>query len=195
MAKKKLFDEHGNEVKGAKVKKPFYKKVSFWIIAIVLIFIFQAVSGGDGETADKKKEEPQSSEVTKNNSKDTENKKEEKVEEDSTEEQEEPEEKVSREFQNALKSAQNYVEIMAFSEKGLYKQLTSEAVEGYPADAAQYAIDNVDVDYNEQALKSAINYQDVMPMSDDALFKQLTSEAGEQFTAEQAQYAIDNLPE
>lgn len=193
MAKKKLFDEHGNEVKGTKVKKPFYKKVWFWILMVIVLFFLIPTAGEDEA---KPKSEPAKTEVT---TKQSENNKEEVSREDSTEDEEvveeEPEEKVSREFQNALKSAQNYVEIMAFSEKGLYKQLTSEAGEGYPADAAQYAIDNVDVDYNEQALKSAINYQDVMPMSDDALFKQLTSEAGEQFTAEQAQYAIDNLPE
>lgn len=181
MAKKKLYDEQGNEVKGAKVKKPFYKKVSFWIIAIVLIFIIQAVVGSDGETADIEKEQSNTTEVAKNNTEGTKD--------------EEPEEKVSREFENALRSAENYVDIMPMSEKGLYKQLTSEAGEGYPEDAAQYAIDNVEVDYNEQALKSAINYQEIMPMSDDALLQQLTSDAGDQYTTEQAQYAVDNLPE
>lgn len=80
-----------------------------------------------------------------------------------------------------------------FSYQGLYEQLTSEYGEGYPPEAAQYALDNVKVDWNEQALKSAQSYQKLMPMSDSELFEQLTSEYGEQFTAEQAQYAIDHL--
>lgn len=82
---------------------------------------------------------------------------------------------------------------MPFSEKGLYDQLTSEYGEQFPEDAAQYAIDNVVVDYNEEALEAAKSYQETMPMSDSGLYDQLTSDYGEQFTAEQAQYAIDNL--
>ncbi len=106
---------------------------------------------------------------------------------------EEKKDDVPREHKNALKSAQNYLNIMAFSEKGLYQQLTSEAGDKYPDDAAQYAIDNVKVDYNEQALKAAKNYQSIMPMSDQELLNQLTSDAGDKYTQEQAQYAIDNL--
>lgn len=112
-----------------------------------------------------------------------------------TEVKEEPKDDVPREYRNALESAQNYIEIMAFSEKGLYNQLTSEYGEQYPAEAAQYAIENIQVDYNQEALESAVNYQQIMPMSDKELFNQLTSEYGEQFTEAQAQYAIDNLPE
>ena len=44
MAKKRLFDEDGNEVKG-KIKKPFYKKWWFWLI--VVIIIVGAVGGGN----------------------------------------------------------------------------------------------------------------------------------------------------
>ncbi|GAB3049935.1 Ltp family lipoprotein [Virgibacillus ainsalahensis] len=106
----------------------------------------------------------------------------------------EPEEDdVPREHRNALQSAQNYIDTMPFSEKGLFEQLTSEYGEQYPEDAGQYAIENVEVDYNEEALESAENYQELMPMSDQELLDQLTSEYGEQFTEEQAQYALDNL--
>ncbi|KWZ77453.1 hypothetical protein HMPREF3200_01446 [Anaerococcus tetradius] len=71
--------------------------------------------------------------------------------------------------------------------------MTSEAGDKYPAEAAQYAIDNVKVDYKEQALKAAKNYLDMMPMSDEELKQQLTSDAGDKYTEEEAQYAIDNL--
>lgn len=36
MAKKRLFDEDGNEVKG-KIKKPFYKKWWFWLFAVIMV--------------------------------------------------------------------------------------------------------------------------------------------------------------
>ncbi|QQP69467.1 hypothetical protein JHE06_07500 [Carnobacterium sp. CS13] len=36
MAKKKLYDENGNVVKG-KLKKPFYKKIWFWLLVIVVV--------------------------------------------------------------------------------------------------------------------------------------------------------------
>lgn len=100
---------------------------------------------------------------------------------------------VPREYKNALKTAERYLRNMAFSKKGLYQQLTSEAGEKYPAEAAQYAIDNITVDWNEQALKSARKYQKVMPMSNEELRQQLMSDAGEQFTEEEANYAIEHL--
>ncbi|CAG7914425.1 hypothetical protein SSCS72_02224 [Mammaliicoccus sciuri] len=100
---------------------------------------------------------------------------------------------VSREFKNALKSAQDYQEFMPMSKAGLYDQLTSSAGDQYPEDAAQYAIDNLDANYKENALKSAENYQEFMPMSDKELFDQLTSDAGDKYTQEEAQYAIDNI--
>lgn len=47
MAKKRLFDEDGNEVKG-KIKKPFYKKWWFWLL--VVLFIFVPLSSGNEDT-------------------------------------------------------------------------------------------------------------------------------------------------
>lgn len=103
------------------------------------------------------------------------------------------EENVSREQKSALRAAEHYLDTMPFSKEGLYEQLTSEYGNNYPDEAARYAVENVQADWNEQALKSAKNYLEIMPMSDNELFEQLTSEFGEKFTPEQAQYAIDNL--
>ena len=97
---------------------------------------------------------------------------------------------VSREYQNALKKAESYLKFTAFSKQGLYDQLTSEYGSGFPADAAQYAIDNIDVDWNEQAVKKAESYLDFTSFSEQGLYDQLTSEYGSQFTPEQAQHAI-----
>ncbi|PCQ21490.1 hypothetical protein CP995_03030 [Klebsiella pneumoniae] len=51
---------------------------------------------------------------------------------------------VSREFKNALKSAQDYQEFMPMSDKELFDQLTSDAGDQYTQEEAQYAIDNIE---------------------------------------------------
>lgn len=50
MAKKRLFDENGNEVKG-KIKKPFYKKVWFWVVVVIVFGVFGSM-GGEDEVAE-----------------------------------------------------------------------------------------------------------------------------------------------
>lgn len=94
---------------------------------------------------------------------------------------------------NALKKAESYSSTMHMSKKRIYKQLTSEYGEGFTAEEAQYAIDNMKADWNANALAKAKSYQDSMSMSKSAIYKQLTSEYGEGFTDEEAQYAIDHL--
>lgn len=106
---------------------------------------------------------------------------------------EEPQAKVSKEFENALKKAESYADIMSMSKKGIYEQLTSEYGEGFPAEAAQYAIDNIEWDFKENAYIKAKNYQEIMSMSINNIKEQLISEYGEQFTEEEAQYAVDKL--
>ncbi|ADK28413.1 Ltp family lipoprotein [Corynebacterium pseudotuberculosis] len=102
---------------------------------------------------------------------------------------------VPREFKNALRSAEQYSKLMHMSKAGIYDQLTSEYGEKFSAEAAQYAIDTIKVDWNKNALESAKKYQDSMAMSSDAIYDQLVSEYGEKFTPEQANYAISNLPQ
>ncbi len=99
----------------------------------------------------------------------------------------------SIEYQNALRKAESYSKNMHMSKKAIYNQLTSEYGEQFPADAAQYAIDNLQADYKANALAKAKSYQQNMSMSKNAIYDQLVSEYGEQFTKEEAQYAIDHL--
>ncbi len=101
--------------------------------------------------------------------------------------------KPSIEYQNALKKAETYSEVMHMSKQAIYDQLTSEYGEKFPAEAAQYAIDHLEADYKANALAQAKTYQQTMSMSKSAIYDQLISEYGEQFTAEEAQYAIDHL--
>lgn len=65
------------------------------------------------------------------------------------------EESIPTEFKNALKKATQYSSIMHMSKQGIYDQLTSEYGEGFPEDAAQYAIDNIDADWEANALAKA----------------------------------------
>lgn len=98
-----------------------------------------------------------------------------------------------KEFQNALKKAQSYSELMHMSKARIYDQLTSEYGEEFTDEEAQYAIENLVADFNENALLTANNYQEVMSMSKAAICDQLVSQYGEQFTPEEAQYAVDHL--
>lgn len=93
-----------------------------------------------------------------------------------------------REHQNALRTAYDYLDYSAFSKTGLYDQLIFEE---YPIEAAQFAIDNVETDWNANALQAAKDYLDYSAFSNQGLYDQLLFEG---YTAEQAQFAIDNLP-
>ena len=63
---KKLYAEEGNVVKGAKVKKPFYKR--WWFILLVVLVIGGALAGGDEDTTSEEAtaEEPETEEVVDN---------------------------------------------------------------------------------------------------------------------------------
>ena len=100
---------------------------------------------------------------------------------------------IPTEYKSALKQAKTYSEMMNMSKAGIYDQLISEYGGQFTEEAAQYAIDNLEIDWKENALKTAENYQETMAMSPKAIYDQLTSEYGEKFTEEEAQYAIDNL--
>lgn len=99
----------------------------------------------------------------------------------------------SKEYKNALKKAESYSKTMHMSKKAIYNQLISEYGEKFPSDAAQYAIDNIQADWNANALEKAKSYQNTMNMSKQRIYNQLISEYGEKFTKEEAQYAIDHL--
>lgn len=160
---------------GAKNKKPIFKKWWLWLIVIVLAFA--ACSGGGGSV-----EDPGSTQegASVNEPADNEN-------------TEQEDANVSAEFKNALKKAETYADMMHMSKAAIYNQLISEYGEQFPEDAAQYAMDNLEADWNANALAKAENYSESMHMSKAAIYDQLVSEYGEQFTAEEAQYAIDNI--
>lgn len=80
------------------------------------------------------------------------------------------------EQKNALKKAESYSSMMHMSKAKIYEQLTSEYGEGFTAESAQYAIDNIVADWNANALAKAKSYQTTMNMSKQKIYQQLTSE-------------------
>ena len=93
----------------------------------------------------------------------------------------------------ALQSAQDYLASSAFSKQGLYEQLTSSAGEGFTPTEAQYAVDHVNVDWNQEAVESARQYLATSSFSRSGLIEQLSSSAGEGFTYAQALYAVNKV--
>ena len=85
--------------------------------------------------------------------------------------------------QNALQSAKQYLNSMAFSYSGLIEQLKYE---GYSDSEAKYAADHCGADWKEQAAKAAKQYLDIMSFSRQSLIEQLEFEG---YTYDQASYA------
>jgi hypothetical protein len=92
--------------------------------------------------------------------------------------------------QNAIESAQSYVDGQSFSEKGLLKQLTSDYGEGFAKADALFAIKRIKVDWNAEAVEAAKSYLESGSFSRKSLLKQLTSDYGDQFTQAQAAQAV-----
>lgn len=193
MGKRKITGDDGKTYV-MKEAKPIYKKWWFWLIAIVILAI------GFGNQGDSKKEttstknsstrvsssKPEIKESTQNEEVST-------TPESSSSTTNKPADTTPTEYKTALRKAKSYSDMMYMSKLGIYNQLTSEYGEKYAPEAAQYAVDNLNADYNKNALEKAKSYQETMSMSPEAIRDQLTSEHGEQFTPEEADYAIQNL--
>ena len=176
-------------------KKEMKPVIKYGIIAVAWLLYLIIAFAGKG--ADKPISEQSTPSVTDTKLQDAANSEQETErtakDADSQTEVTEADDNVSIEFKNALKKAESYSKTMHMSKQAIYDQLTSEYGERFPADAAQYAIDNLQADYNANALKKAESYCKTMHMSKRAIFDQLISENGEKFTEEEAQYAVDNL--
>ena len=88
---------------------------------------------------------------------------------------------------NALRKAKQYIEMMAFSYKGLVEQLEFE---NFSHDEAVYGADHCGADWNEQAAKKAATYIDMMAFSRDGLIEQLIFEG---FSEAEATYGVDQI--
>lgn len=181
-------------------------KVLSLVLGIVLVVVLVCCGagvlsmGGDDSSTSASTDSSQTSESTQ----ETEAATEEAPAEEAAQETEEPpaeaepeeaEPEMTTEQENAVRSAENYLEFMPFSKQGLIDQLSSPAGDGYPQDVAQFAVEHIasDVDWNAQAVKAAESYLDLMSFSRSGLIQQLTSDAGDGYTQEQAEYAADQV--
>lgn len=195
---------------GTKIKKSILKKWWFWgIVLIVLVVGFSSRTGQDSE-ADIEKQEVQiksSQEVDKEESIDKMVQQssepasgEDAKQQDSSEQDIEKEPEVDDDVsdmtqnkvtmtisqQNALRSAESYLDFAGFSYLGLINQLEYEQ---YSHEDAVFAADHCGADWNEQALKSAQSYLNFTAFSYSGLIEQLEYE---KFTTEEATYAADH---
>ncbi|MFU0790809.1 Ltp family lipoprotein [Virgibacillus proomii] len=98
---------------------------------------------------------------------------------------ESPDETLSQ--KNAVDMAENYLSYTAFSKSGLIEQLKYE---GFDDDDANYAVNQISVDWQEQAVLMAQNYLDYSNFSRSGLIEQLVYEG---FSNEDATYAADEM--
>ncbi|WP_423463617.1 Ltp family lipoprotein [Promicromonospora sp. MS192] len=99
--------------------------------------------------------------------------------------------KLTESQQQAIATAEDYLDYQAFSRQGLIDQLSSEYGDAFPVKDAEFAVDSLDVDWNEQAARAAQEYLDYDSFSRQGLIDQLSSKYGDQFTVEQATYGVD----
>lgn len=97
---------------------------------------------------------------------------------------------IEAEREAALKKAEFYSDSMYMSKQGIYNELTSKS-EMFTHGAAQYAVDNIEADWNANALEMAKSDQQE-GMSHEEIYLHLTSDE-EGFTEEEAEYAVSHL--
>lgn len=172
-----------------KPKKPWFKKKRVIIPAGILALIIGISNcGGGGEDPAGTSETSQSEETTAAAEETT--AAEEAPAEETTVAEEPPAEEPPAEAegttsqQNALRSAENYISFSGFSRQGLIQQLEFEQ---YSTEDATWAVDNLEVDWNQEAAEKAQEYLNTQGFSRQGLIDQLIFEG---FTPEEAEFGV-----
>jgi len=147
-------------------KKPFYKRT--WFIVLAVLFSLSLIGSALGDSEPTSNNNPPVNETGNNGNNDVVDT-----------------ETVSQ--KNAIKKAEQYLRIMAFSRTGLIEQLEFEK---YTSEDAEYAVDKLNIDWNKQAASKAESYLKLIPYSKKGLIEQLEFEG---FTLEQATYGVENI--
>ncbi|MFT8916514.1 MAG: Ltp family lipoprotein [Oenococcus sp.] len=151
-------------------KKPIYKKVWFWILAVIVIIVVTVGLNGSLSSNSSKRTAQNESISSKSSV------------------------SVPSDYTAALTKAKLYATTMSMSKQKIYDQLTAKTGENFSQKASQYAVDHlINIDWNKNALEKAKTYQSKMAMSPNAIHDQLTAATGEEFTTAQADYAIQHL--
>lgn len=101
--------------------------------------------------------------------------------------------KVTVAQEQAIEAAQSYIDMSAFSKKGLIEQLSSSAGDGYSKADVKYAVEHITVDWNAEAREAAKNYLEMSHFSRADLLQQLTSSYGDGYTRSQALQAVKSV--
>lgn len=88
---------------------------------------------------------------------------------------------------NAVRTAEDYLDYTGFSRHGLIAQLEFDK---YSTEDASFAVDHIEVDWNEQAARVAEDYLDYSGFSRDGLIAQLEFDG---FTPGQAAYGANSV--
>lgn len=161
------------------------KKLFKWIIIIFIGLIIVGVIFGD-DSAEQETTVVQP--IEENTANQVVNTTSEQNEVEQEEVQVEEVEGLSRPQKNAVRSAEQYINMTGFSRDGLIEQLSSSAGSGYEVADATVAVDSLNIDWKEQAVRSAEQYLDMTGFSCDGLIEQLSSDAGSKYTVEEANY-------
>jgi colicin import membrane protein len=185
--------------KKEKVKKPFYKKWWVWVLAVIIIGSIATSGGEETATTDTdgtdaaehlnkvQEAEEQLDEIVADaeESSGTDVDGDGEVATETTAEPKEPETTVSQ--QSAVRKAEAYIDMGGFSKEGLIDQLVFE---DFSTEDSTFAVNNIDVDWNEQAEIKAKGYMDMSGFSRQGLIEQLEFEG---FTTEEANYGADKV--
>lgn len=181
---------HAQPVGAASPQEPKRKRhwVRNTVIGVIAFFVIAGVASAIGDDSDQPADKPAASAPAS-----TEPKAQEPAEQPAVEEQpaQAPQPEMTLAQENAVDSAEDYLDYSAFSKKGLIEQLSSEYGDGYSRKDAIFAVNHIDVDWNEQAAMSAKQYLEYDSFSRQGLIDQLESPYGEQFTHAQAVYGVN----
>lgn len=175
------------------VKKPFYKKWWFWVLAVIVVL---GISASLEDSSSKKTVDRVEAKAGKDSGTDTKSM-DSSAEEDASSEEPDPTEGMDYATKNAFRSAVSYLEYTGFSKAGLIDQLSSEYGDNYTVQQATDAVLALEaaglVDWKEQAVRSGQSYLEYSSFSRKGLIDQLSSPYGGKFTVAQATYAADQL--
>lgn len=101
--------------------------------------------------------------------------------------------KITLAMENALESAQDYLDLSPFSRQGLIDQLSSQYGAGFRTEDATWAVSQLSADWKKQAVRAAKDYLALTSFSRQGLIEQLSSSYGAQFTMEEATYAVNKI--
>jgi len=161
-------------------KKPWFKKWWVWAIAVLIIAIGAAVQSGGSGTTESPQTTPAATIPAAEQPPASEPVAEEPVAPEPQPEPAAPSMTMGQE--QAVKTAQDYLDTSSFSRKGLIGQLVYE---GFSKADATFAVDYIKPNWNEQAAKTAQDYLDTSSFSRQGLIDQLVYEG---FTQTQAKY-------